>query len=412
MSENNSQRDARSIFNEEGAEALRAAVQDVEPIEAETEAQPEAAKPKGEERKERLPLSSFRVDHTETVGMTWRQIEDLRPPVIIDGFLRQGEVMLLGAESKSRKSWLAQDAGIAVASGLPWLPGEDDSEGFETIKSRVHVFDLELADSEVSYRFAKARGNRLKDDLEAQRELSESFNSYSLEGEPALAILVLLDDLAEQVAQGDLVIVDCLYRLQADGNETEEVAIIFETLKRFAKKTKAGVILVDHFRKAGADKARDRFAGTFVKAASASTLVAIEVKADDVLELNIDARTFHGVKKAHARFDLEGYVFQQVAEDDVQAAQGAKTQAKLEGQLGEIWGTRALDFQAGKKVAGESWGISQEGARQRFTTLEKADLVQVQQSGKGKPTLWGLRPKGKEAIASNFDLHPDLHPAP
>jgi hypothetical protein len=344
--------------------------------------------------------------------MSWEQIEALRPPIIIEGFLRQGEVMLLGAESKSRKSWLAQDAGIAVASGLPWLHGEDDSEGFTTKQGKVHVFDLELADSEVSYRFAKARGNRLPSDLEAQRELSERFHSYSLEGEPSLAILAHLDALADTVKAGDLVIVDCLYRLQADGNETEEVAKILENLKRFAKRTQAGVIVVDHFRKAGADKARDRFAGTFVKAASPSTLVAIETKPDDVLELNVDARTFHGMNKTHARFNLESYTFQRVPEGDVKAAQGAKEQAKLEGWLGKVWGSRDLDFEAGKKVAGDSWSVSTEGARQRFTTIEKAGLVQVQQSGSGKPTLWGLTDEGREIIVRNFNLHPPLHPSP
>jgi hypothetical protein len=358
------------------------------------------------------PLESFRVDHSETVGLSWEQIEALRPPIIIEGFLRQGEVMLLGAESKSRKSWLAQDAGISVASGLPWLPGEDGEGGFQTVQGAVHVFDLELADSEVKYRFAKARGNRLPGDLEAQRELSERFHSYSLEGEPALAILAHLEDLADTVDPGDLVILDCLYRLQADGNETEEVARIFENLKRFAKRTQAGVVLVDHFRKAGADKARDRFAGSFVKAASASTLVAIEAKADDVLELNIDARTFHGMNRVHARFNPTSYVFERVTDEDVQAAKDAKEQAKLEGWIGNVWGSRSIDFEAGKKVAGDSWSLCPEGARQRFSKIEKAGLVQVQQSGPGKATLWGLTPEGRKVIARNYNLHPSLHPSP
>lgn len=366
----------------------------------------------GEEKESRIPLSSFLVDHCATLGMTWEQIEALRPPVIIEGFLRQGEVMLIGAESKSRKSWLAQDAGISVASGLPWLPGEDGEGGFQTVQGAVHVFDLELADSEVRYRFAKARGNRLPGDIEAQRELSERFHSYSLEGEPALAILAHLEDLVDTVDPGDLVILDCLYRLQADGNETEEVARIFENLKRFAKRTQAGVVLVDHFRKAGADKARDRFAGSFVKAASASTLVAIETKPDDILELNIDARTFHGMNRVHARFNPTTYVFERVTDEDVQAANGAKEQARLEGWLGDIWGNRILDFQASKRVAGDSWSITPEGARLRFTAIEKAGLVEVQESGNGKATLWGLTDEGKKIIALNYNLHPSLHPSP
>ena len=54
----------------------------------------------------RKRLSDYLVNHSETLFMPWTDIEALRPPFIIDGFLRRGEVLLLGAESKSRKSWL------------------------------------------------------------------------------------------------------------------------------------------------------------------------------------------------------------------------------------------------------------------------------------------------------------------
>lgn len=368
--------------------------------------------PEMEAEKRRVPLSSFRVDHASTVGLSWEKIEALRPPIIIEGFLRQGEVMLLGAESKSRKSWLAQDAGIAVASGTPWLSDGDEIEGFKTAKGCVHVFDLELADSEVKYRFAKSRGNRLKDNLEAQNTLSRTFHSYSLEGEPALAILAYLDELAGEVNRGDLVIVDCLYRLQADGNETEQVAIIFEKLKRFAKQTQAGVLLVDHFRKAGADKARDRIAGSFVKSASASTLVAIEVKADDVLELNIDARTFHGMNRVHARFDLESYCFHQVSEQHVKSEREARKQGEIEGWLGQLWRAKSLDFLVGNADGMEKWELSRPAATSRFGKLEQAGFIKIAEEGAGKATKWRLVDKGREILARNLGLHPDLHPKP
>lgn len=368
-----------------------------------------------EEKENRPPLSSLRVDHSATVGLSWGEIEALRPPIIIEGFLRQGEVLLLGAESKSRKSWLAQDAGMSVALGMPWLPieGEDDETGFQTGKATVRVLDLELAESEVAYRFAKARGNRLADDLERQEQASKNYLSYSLEGESAIGILAYVDELEAEVQAGDLVIVDCLYRLQADGNETEEVARIFERLKRFAKRTKAGVILVDHFRKAGADKARDRFAGTFVKQASASTLVAIEAKGEDILAMSIDARTFHGMKQVHARFDLASYCFHQVPEEDVKAAKEAKTKAEQEAQLVQIWRSKNLETLVTVAEAKERWSVYKNISRQAATTrlekLTKAGFLEIAEAGAGKATKWQLIAYGREVLTRNLHLHPTLH---
>jgi RecA-family ATPase len=252
-----------------------------------------------QEKPARKPLADFLVNHANTLGMSWEQIEQLRPPFVIDGFARRGEVMLLGAESKSRKSWLAQDAVFSVALGNPWLTDEDGENGFQTAAANVHILDLELSPDEMLFRFAKARGNRYQDCPESQRSITEKVFAYSFDGMNVLNILDRLPEIKETVGAGDLVVIDCLYRLAPDGNETVDVAAILETVKRFASETKAAVILVDHFRKAGADKARDRFAGTFIKQASASTLVAVEVK-DDILNLNVDARTFHGCPLVHA----------------------------------------------------------------------------------------------------------------
>ena len=360
----------------------------------------------------RAPLVSFHVDHSSTIGMTWEQIEALRPPIVIDGFVRQGEVLLLGAESKSRKSWLAQDAGIAVATGTPWLQTDDDEKqsGFKTEVANVHVFDLELSLSEVKYRFAKARGNAFPGDLESQKRVSERFNSYALEGESAVEILAYLDEVGSKVEAGDLVVIDCLYRLQADGNETEAVSEILEAVKRFAKKTKAGVIVVDHFRKAGADKARDRFAGTFVKQASAAMLVAIEVKAEDTLVLNLDGRTFHGVKEVHARFDPESYRFHQISEEDVKAAREAKVKSEQEARLVQIWGNKSLDAVVTNADARDKWNLSRQATDTRFGSLEKVQMVEIAKNEKGKAKTWGLTTEGRAIVARNLNLHPDLHP--
>jgi hypothetical protein len=359
---------------------------------------------------ERKPLSAFLVDHKGTLGMSWDEIDALRPPYIIDQFLRRGEVMLTGAESKSRKSWLVQDAGFCVAAGFPWLADENGENGFATAQARVHVLDLELNPSEMRFRFAKARGNRFADSPEDAAAATDSFSAYSFDGMNVRDIMPMIAEVQTTVQPGDLVILDCLYRLVPDGNETADVAEILETVKRFAAETQAGVIVVDHFRKAGDDKARNRFAGSFVKQASASTLVAIETKADDLLVLNIDARTFHGCPLVHARFNLESYAFNRVPDADIEAARQGKAQAEAEGWILAIWKSKPLDAPATNADAADKWEITRQGATGRFEKLKTAGFVARAESPAGQAVKWVLTSVGGEMVKSALNLHPSLHP--
>ncbi len=349
-------------------------------------------------------IDRYRVDHASTVDLGWAEIEALRPPFIIDGFVRRGEVLLLGAESKSRKSWLAQDAGFCVAAGIPWLADDDGVNGFATARAKVIVLDLELSPSEMLFRFAKARGNRFEGDLVRQREITDSVAAYSFDGMNVADILPLIEKIAVTVAPGDLVVIDCLYRLVPDGNETADVAAMFEVVKRFASETQAGVILVDHFRKAGDEKARNRFAGTFVKQASASTLVAIEVTADDVLSMSIDARTFHGCPRVYARFDLDSYAFRRIPDLEIQVAKDSKAKAEEEGWIVSLWRSKAFDFQMTAVDAGKRWGVTRQSSAPRLRKLVAREWLTESDPIPGKATTWALTPSGKAVVSSAIGL--------
>jgi hypothetical protein len=375
-----------------------------------TEAAPDPGEAPEADKPTRKPLSAYLVNHAETLGMSWSEIDALRPPYVIDQFLRRGEVMLTGAESKSRKSWLVQDAGFCVATGFPWLADEYGENGFATAQARVHVLDLELNPSEMRFRFAKARGNRFPDSPEDAAAMTANFSAYSFDGMNVLDIMPRIAEVQALVQPGDLVTVDCLYRLVPDGNETAEVAAILETVKRFAAETQSGVIVVDHFRKAGDDKARNRFAGSFVKQASASTLVAIESKPDDLLVLNIDARTFHGCPIVHARFNLETYTFNRIPEEEVEAARQGKAKAEAEEWILKIWKSKPLNSPATNADGIEKWVISRQGASGRFKKLEAAGFVARSEAQAGQAVKWVLTAEGGEIVKTALNLHPGLHP--
>lgn len=364
---------------------------------------PDMTAEEGATKPARKRLADFIVNHSDTLGMSWKEIDALRPPFIIEGFLRRGEVLLLGAESKSRKSWLTQDAGFAVAGGLPWLADVTGANGFTTAQARVHVFDLELNPGEMRYRFAKARGNRFAADQGQAAAVTANVKSYSFDGQNMKEILGCLDELKSSAEPGDLVVVDCLYRLVPDGNEVKEVAEILETVKRFASDTMAGVIVVDHFRKAGDDKARNRFAGSFVKQASASTLVAVEVTAADVLVLNIDARTFHGCPKVHARFNPETYAFNRLPDDEVEKAKKESKRSEAEGWILRLWNGYPADFTMTAAAAAKQWGIQRQAATPRLGKLVGRGWLSEKKGGVGKATEWTLAPDGVAVVTNEPD---------
>ncbi len=346
------------------------------------------------EKKPRRPLASFRVNHTDTIGMTWQEIDNLRPPYVVSGFGRRGELMLCAAGSKTRKSWLVQDMAFCVVTGTPWLAKEDGSGGFETAQAKAHVFDLELNESEMRFRFAKARANRTQDKAE-QETITNGFTHYSLEDIGKDEAFLLLEDLKTTVSQGDLVIVDCLYRLHPDGNEATEIALAFERLKNFAKETQSLIVIVDHFRKAGADKAKDRIAGTFVKTASASTIVAIETNSEGVLEMSIEARTFHDNDKVHARFNVDNYRFETVGDDYATPM----TVDSFTQHLFDLWQSHDHAATVTKKQAQAKWNLPNLGsAGYRLDKMESMKWLFKRMEGKA--WHYSLTGRGLEILQS------------
>jgi hypothetical protein len=354
---------------------------------------PDITEDDGKPAAPRHSLQDYLVNHSDTLGMTWQEIEALRPPFVIDGIARQGELVLLGAESKSRKSWLAQDAGFAVAAGIPWLPDEDGNGGLETVKARVHVLDLELNDSEVRFRFAKARGNRFAGEEWQAEDVTRNISTYCLDGLGVVEIMPLLTELEDSVSPGDLVVIDCLYRLVPDGTETAEVAAIMERIKLFAKRTQGAVIMIDHFRKAGDDKARNRFAGSFVKQAAPSTLIAIESKGD-ILTLNIDARTFHGMPTVNARFNLDSYAFESIPAEQVAAIKDSQEASVMRDWLVKAWAGYGIGEAVTNAMVRGKWSISRPATDARFDRLTEKKYVEIRDNKSGHAKSWVLTPKG------------------
>ena len=167
----------------------------------------------------------------------------LRPPVI-EGLLRQGEIMNVVAAPKSRKSWLANDAALAVATGRPWL-GQ-----FTTIKGNVLLIDNELHEETSADRIpliARARGISLD-------ELDDTLFVQNVRG--SLLDILAMSRFFRSVQPGkfDLVILDALYRFMPRGfdeNDNGAMASIYNALDEYAQMLGCSFLLVHHTSKGG-----------------------------------------------------------------------------------------------------------------------------------------------------------------
>jgi RecA-family ATPase len=164
------------------------------------------------------------------------QLPTQMPPLVIEGLLRQLEIILIGGHSKSWKSWALLDLLYCVANGLPWL-------GSETIQGEVVHFDLELLSADIRYRFEaikESHGKGSFDNLKIVSLRGKPFDLLDLKQLPKL----LGDDVS-------LLSLDPNYRLLAGQNESDP-GVVIDLMNRFLSlgtNLKSAVGLLQHFSK-------------------------------------------------------------------------------------------------------------------------------------------------------------------
>ncbi len=165
---------------------------------------------------------------------------DMRPP-IIEGLLREGEILNLIAATKIGKSWLSIFLAYAVALGMPWL-------GFPTIKGNVLIIDNELHPETLAYRLRRVAQalaidpEQIKGKIQAITLRGQLQNIYSI-GNYILSL---------QPGSMKLVIVDAHYRTMPEGvdeNSNSGITAVFNSLDSYAGHLRAGFVLIHHATK-------------------------------------------------------------------------------------------------------------------------------------------------------------------
>jgi hypothetical protein len=190
-----------------------------------------------------------------------------KPPVLIDGLLKQKRIMVLGASSKIGKTWTLINLGVSIASGQPWL-------GLTTNKGKVLYLNFELADDEMQERIDAvkiARCITLDDGQLDVWNLSEHSAPHD----------VILPAIYERIKTKEYsaIILDPIYCMYGDLDENSagDVSALMNSLRKLSNKSKAAIVFAHHFSKGNQSgkESQDRISGSGVWGRAVDTNVSI-----------------------------------------------------------------------------------------------------------------------------------------
>ena len=194
----------------------------------------------------------------------WTAIKSTDPPsrnpVLIDGVVRKGHVMLLAGKGKIGKSWSAIELCVSVATGREsWFGLPLKSSG------ACLYIDPELDPKSLDNRFQTVC-NAMSADTEKADSL---IAKWSLRGIPGASMDAIVHDLKARCEFGQfaLVVIDsCSCFVEGDENKGIDVRKFSAKVLQVSEITGATVLLVHHFGKAkdGDRSAADRARGSAV----------------------------------------------------------------------------------------------------------------------------------------------------
>jgi len=206
----------------------------------------QAAKPV---RESKLPVVRDLWDYTEPAA------RPVKPLEVVAGLLHRGSKLIIGGQSKARKSYSLLDLGLSVATGAEWW-------GFRCARARVLYLNFEIQEPflvERIFTIAEAKKVPMPRHMLHTMTLRGIINPVEdMAGE-------LVRTLLEMEPFG-LVIFDPIYKLMGgkDENKAGDVTTVLNHLEHVAVKTGAAVAFGAHYSKgnqAGKDSI-DRIGGS------------------------------------------------------------------------------------------------------------------------------------------------------
>ena len=173
----------------------------------------------------------------------WRAVSAPAPmrEIIIDGYVRRGEVLNIIASTKIGKSWLALYLLFSVATGRNWL-------GRQTKKGRVLLLDNELHDETIQ--------NRMRSVADAMG-ISEDEDRDMFEYLDLRGVAVGIGEIEQQLSRFEpgeftLIVLDAKYRFFCNGlqeNSNDDQTTFHNQIDQLAKRLDCVIALIHHATK-------------------------------------------------------------------------------------------------------------------------------------------------------------------
>lgn len=195
------------------------------------------------------------------------------PPPIIEGLLAQAEMMVLGAGSKSYKTWALLDLAISLSHGVQWW-------GRKCAQQKTLFLNMELGRAQCLLRahaIRKAKG---------LNDFNRSLAMWHLTGQSA-PMEELCANLRAAVTEDGFttILIDPIYLALkgADENDAGAISSLLDQLSKLKEQHGCTIIYSHHFSKGNqaSKEAIDRLSGSGAFARIPATIMSMTKHADD-----------------------------------------------------------------------------------------------------------------------------------
>ena len=238
-------------------------------------------------------------DHKEIVLKLFTDMSGDHFPIVIEGLLRQSDLLLVGGKSKRWKSWARMDLLYCMANGFDWL-------GFKCHKGLVVHFDLELHEQDVKNRFDQIHQSYCKEGFKGN---FDNMRFAPLRGKKFTQ--ERLDEVTELLTPLTPIAfsLDPVYRLLGGKSENDQAAVnqLLNDFLALGEHVRCAVALTQHFSKGNQSEKdpEDRFSGSGVWARFPDCLITItDLEEQNCFAADFILRSFPQVDRIALRWEF------------------------------------------------------------------------------------------------------------
>lgn len=312
------------------------------------------------------------------------------PKQVIYRLLHQGSKMLLGGNSKGRKSYALMDLAVSVATDTDWW-------GWHTRKGGVCYINLEIQPE-----FFRQRLKKIAEVKQVEPEAG-MFWVWNLRGH-AKPMAVLVNELLVFLRghRFILIIIDPVYKtLPAYGgseNDSAAITALLNEVERIAVETGAAVLFSSHFSKGeqAEKQAVDRVSGSGAWARDPDTILTMTPHEEqDCFTVEATLRNYAPISPFVVRWDWP--LFVRETEMDPEKLRLAKNKGRplnytANDILAEMKIAEGMKTTALQKHMGQEFGMSKASFYRLWDEIRKSGRIRIDDEG-----LWFKTAKAEQA---------------